>query len=345
MMVSQNALNIPQTSIDPNTRKILWWLGSTLFLLWLMVMLGGATRLTHSGLSMVEWKPITGIIPPLSTHDWMMEFDKYKLHPEYILLNNGMSLSEFKFIYIMEYAHRVLGRLIGLVFFVPLALLWRKLSTPTRKKSLLLLGLGALQGCVGWYMVKSGLSKSPHVSHYRLTMHLGMAFTIIAIMTALFMDHLNAAKHRDTHPVKKPVLFFLTLGFMVCALIFGGFVAGLKAGLIYNTFPLMGGDIFPGDGLFLKPAWINFFENQSTVQWTHRVLATMVLLHAGLFYRQNLHANDIRIWFLLVCTQYVLGIVTLIHMVPVSLGTLHQGMAVLLIMATTVVFKNHNFTK
>lgn len=318
-----------------DTSKIIWLI-ATLVLLWFMVMLGGATRLTQSGLSIVEWKPITGAIPPLSLNDWMIEFDKYKTTPEYLSINLGMSLTDFKFIYFMEYAHRLLGRLIGLVFALPLFLFWRSLTPKQRKQSLIVFGLGAAQGFMGWYMVKSGLSKEPHVSHYRLTAHLGLAFIIIAMISSMLFDILRYHKKQT----QKRTLIKLSTGFIIATMIYGGFTAGLKAGLIYNTFPLMEGTLFPTDGLFLKPVWLNFFENEAAVQWTHRILATMALLHVGLFYKSH-RAPEVKLWFLMILTQYLLGIITLIHIVPVSLGTLHQGFAVLVLIMTTFIWRRY----
>lgn len=292
-----------------------------------MIVLGGATRLTHSGLSIVEWKPIAGIIPPLTHHDWQKAFADYQNYPEYKLVNYDMSLKDFKFIYLMEYAHRLLGRLIGIVFLIPLLIFWKKhyLSLALKRRSLIILALGALQGFMGWYMVKSGLVKDPSVSHYRLTLHLALAFWLFelvfwSLLEILYPRHISA----------KNKLIWITFSIQIFTMLYGGLVAGLKAGLIYNTFPTMEGQWVPSEWAFYKPLWMNFFENAALVQWCHRTLAfiSLVTVWACYFRVSVLQKRIVSLWACAVSLQVILGVVTLVYQVPVTLGALHQGWAV-----------------
>jgi cytochrome c oxidase assembly protein subunit 15 len=308
--------------VKEQSTPILIWLILTAFLLWFMIMLGGATRLTHSGLSIVEWKPITGVIPPLNHAEWMAEFHNYQQYPEYKLLNRDMTLRDFQFIFWMEFSHRLLGRLLGLCFFVPLIFLYKKLNFFEKKASLFLLVLGAIQGVVGWYMVKSGLVNNPFVSHYRLTAHLLIAVFIMAgIMLMIFrrlpfsLDICQKAKKAVT----------LTFILQILTLIYGGFVAGLKAGFMYNTFPLMAGQWLPAEWGDLTPLWLNFLENGAFVQWIHRLLA---LTSLGCVWYLYLRYAVARWWAYATSLQIILGVVTLVLHVPVFWGTLHQGWAV-----------------
>lgn len=319
---------------------IFWWYFITFILIWLMVMLGGATRLTHSGLSIVEWNPITGIIPPLTHHDWLAEFSKYQKTPEFIKVNREMSLETFKFIYGMEYAHRLLGRLIGLFFLLPLIFLWKNLNSAFRKRSLFILFLGGIQGFLGWYMVKSGLSKEPTVSHYRLTLHLSMAF----ILMGFLVKWMTPLKTHIVIYTKKMNLLYLAFAFVTITIIYGGLVAGLKAGVIYNTFPLMNGKIIPDEFLFYIPIWKNFLDNQATVQWIHRTFALLALLHIFLFLLKQKNFYT-KIWFGFLIFQVTMGIITLLHQVPVMLGTLHQGIGALVFSWSVVVLTIHKKEK
>lgn len=330
----------------PDSRNIVIWLLSTCFLIWLMIMLGGATRLTHAGLSIVEWKPIVGAIPPLSETAWLVEFDKYKLFPEYKLINFDMTLAEFKFIYYMEYAHRLLGRLIGLFFFIPLAYFWvrGRLSLLIKKTMSVAIILGLAQGAMGWYMVKSGLVKNPAVSAYRLTAHLLLALFLFGILfwSALKVHYNSKAPLvAPPHPLPKKshILTHISATFILLTITYGGFVAGLKAGLIYNTYPLMGGQFLPSEWNFMSPLLINFTENAATVQWVHRTLAIITLIlvtYSMAILIKRTELKTLRKAALLtisaICIQVVLGISTLLMQVPVSLGTLHQGMGVIVFM-------------
>ena len=247
---------------------------------------GGVTRLTHSGLSIVEWQPLLGAIPPLSEADWRSVFAKYQQSPEYLKVNLHMTLAEFKFIFWWEWVHRLLGRLIGVVFFVPFLwfLLRGKLSRATAPQLMpKLLGffvLGGLQGVLGWYMVKSGLVDNPHVSQFRLAAHLGLAFLIFGLMwwTGLGLLAPRVVAARGT-PLRKIQLAGAALAALLLVMVLSGaLVAGTHAGLIYNTFPLMGAGVMPPDLLALQPAWTNFFENQIMIQFDHRMIAWFLFL-------------------------------------------------------------------
>jgi cytochrome c oxidase assembly protein subunit 15 len=305
--------------------------------LFCLVMLGGATRLTGSGLSMVEWEPVTGIIPPTSEETWMREFNAYRQSPEYQKVNRGMSLDDFKVIYWFEFGHRLLARSLGLVFALPLAwFLWRGWIPRRLRWPLLgLLGLGALQGWMGWYMVQSGLVDIPRVSPYRLAAHLSLALIIFSFMFRLALGLLMPAEHRP-HPMRRWTIALLVM--TALTVFVGAFVAGLRAGFVYNDFPFMAGRVIPEGILGLEPMWRNFFENTATVQFMHRILgiSTLALVIVAWF-RQRAHPLDVgarrafHVLLAIVTLQVVLGIATLMLYVPVTLGTLHQGVAVLVL--------------
>ncbi len=316
------------------------WLLATALLIWAMIMLGGVTRLTQSGLSIVEWKPITGVIPPLSDTDWQTAFQSYKQFPEYQMVNQDMTLKEFKFIYLMEYTHRLLGRLLGLVFFIPLVIFWWRQWLPEsmKKQSLVILGLCCLQGAVGWYMVKSGLVNVPTVSHYRLALHSELAFCMLGLTVWVLLDYMKGQRNQRH---KIPKVFLLVFALQLLTMIYGAFVAGLKAGVLYNTFPLMEGQWLPAEWAFHKPLWLNFFENPVTVQWMHRVLAflSLGLVWVGYFNYKDSHL--VLIWALSVTMQVVLGALTIVFDVPVSLGALHQAWAAVVMVSGLFVLHQH----
>jgi cytochrome c oxidase assembly protein subunit 15 len=312
-----------------------------------MIIVGGATRLTHSGLSIVEWEPIVGTIPPLNDTDWNQVFDEYKGSPEYQLINFGMSLDEFKVIFWWEYFHRLLGRLIGFVFFVPFLffLLTRRLNAGLTGRLLGIFALGGLQGGMGWYMVASGLVDEPNVSQYRLTAHLGIAFLIFGAITWTAMSVLYPSKTNLSVPVrsmyKTSVAVSATLFLMVLS---GGFVAGLQAGLIYNTFPLMGNSFIPPNLFVLTPFWTNFFDNMTTVQFDHRIIAYILAIMIPIFWFK-LRRRDVsnrtktlsNLLLGLLALQIVLGITTLIYHVPTVLGVAHQAIGSLLFITSLAV--------
>jgi cytochrome c oxidase assembly protein subunit 15 len=336
-------MNANQTAHE---RQVGAWLMLCCAILLALVTVGGVTRLTGSGLSITEWKPVTGVLPPFSEQAWQAEFDAYRASPEYQVVNRGMSMADFKFIYGWEYAHRLLARLLGLVFAIPLAWFWLRGRIPPRLRWPLLgiLGLGMLQGYMGWFMVKSGLVDIPRVSPYRLGAHLGLALLIYAAMFWLALGLLRPVRDAVTARLSgglRPVLVVLAVTIMS-----GAFVAGLKAGYVYNTFPLMAGQWVPDGLLHLEPAWRNWFENPATVQFTHRVLG-MLTLGLVLFvwaraWRLPLTTTQ-RVAFhalaAMAVIQATLGIKTLLLFVPVSLGAAHQGGAVLLLSA--VLFALH----
>ncbi len=307
----------------PYDRFIRLWLWGVFVLILAIVMLGGATRLTHAGLSIVEWKPISGMIPPFSLSDWMLEFERYKTSPEYLLVNNEMQLADFKFIFWMEYSHRLLGRFIGLYVFIPMVYFWARGMIDIKLKCtcIWLLILGGLQGAMGWYMVKSGLVNDPHVSPFRLSVHLLMAFALAAIvlreLCRFYMDdRVNGSR----------VWSYLNLSLVSLTIFYGALVAGHKAGFIYNTFPLMEGQWIPSEWFYLKPLWLNFFENAATIQFIHRQLAYLVLISASL----GIWMRWISPWYgMVLAVQLLLGVLTLLYNVPVFLGTLHQGWALI----------------
>jgi cytochrome c oxidase assembly protein subunit 15 len=329
----------PQQLDDISRRQIAVWLTICCGMIFAMVILGGVTRLTDSGLSMVEWDPIFGAVPPLSQDDWETVFAKYRESPEYQKINMGMDLAGFKSIYWFEYSHRVLGRSIGTVFLLPfLYFLWRrKLSPPLIPKLALAFILGGLQGLLGWYMVKSGLVDKPDVSQYRLTAHLGLALVIYAyLLWILFSLVLERAVHAA--PATSRLGAGLVLTLIALTISSGGFVAGLKAGHAYNTFPMMGGQWLPPAGWMLEPGWRNLFENIATVQFAHRVLATTTFVAILAFWssllRHTLPATTrtaAHLLMLMAVIQVGLGISTLLLLVPVPLAATHQAGALLLL--------------
>lgn len=332
---SARPINAPAASSD---RAIGWWLVACCVLLFAMVVVGGATRLTNSGLSIVEWKPLVGAIPPLSEAAWIETFAKYQQTPEFKLKNFDMTLDGFKGIFWWEYFHRLLGRLIGVVFLVPF--LWflarGRLSPELRWKLGGIFLLGALQGGMGWYMVQSGLVNEPRVSHLRLTAHLGLAFVIFAAQWWLALSLLTKPEPRT---VPKGLRRFSR---WVVAIVFlmvlsGGMVAGLRAGYAYNTFPLMHGHVIPPDLLILDPWTSNFIWNMTTIQFNHRMIAWLLVLLIPLLCWRTWRAGLSRTTSLCVigllaalAMQFALGVATLIHVVPVPLGVAHQGGAMAL---------------
>jgi cytochrome c oxidase assembly protein subunit 15 len=303
-----------------------------------MVVVGGITRLTESGLSITRWEPISGAIPPLGADAWQAQFDLYKASPQYAQMGHGMTLADFKFIFFWEYVHRLLGRLIGLAFALPLAWFWWKRAIPAGFgwKLGALLALGALQGAIGWWMVASGLVDRVSVSQYRLATHLTLAaliFTATMVVARGLAPHSEPAADRSTQRLAG-VLVLLAL----VQIYLGGLVAGLDAGLSYNTWPLMDGKLIPGDLLLLEPAWRNFFENPKTVQFVHRCGAYLVwtvalaqMMFALWRAPKTTHARRASLLFLLVTLQAAIGITTLLMQVPIDLGLAHQAMALVVL--------------
>lgn len=307
------------------------WLFVMAGLVALMVVIGGLTRLTNSGLSMVEWRPVTGWLPPLSHEAWLTEFEKYKLYPEYQKINLGMDLLGFQEIYWFEYVHRLLGRLIGVAFVLPLIWFWLKGRIPggMHPHLLAMLILGGAQGGVGWFMVASGLVDHPDVSHYRLTMHLGLAFAIFAYLLWGGLSMLRGGQMQSPKGGGLAILFAALVYLQVLS---GGLVAGLNAGFAHNTWPLMDGQLIPNGLGIMQPAWLNIFENALTVQFQHRMLAYTVALFAIFIwwrYAGRVPNGARHMLLAMVLLQVCLGIATLLMEVPVGLGALHQFGALL----------------
>jgi cytochrome c oxidase assembly protein subunit 15 len=331
----------------PARRAVAAWLLACCALVFAMVVVGGVTRLTHSGLSIVEWQPIVGTLPPLDEAQWTETFAKYQLTPEYRKVNHAMSLDEFKGIFWWEYFHRLLGRLIGLAFLLPLLWFWRcgHIDRPLTLKLAGIFVLGGLQGAMGWYMVKSGLVDDPRVSQYRLTAHLAIALAIYAAMlwTALGLLYPGVARGRQPGLRRFSWVITALLAYMV---ITGGFVAGIRAGRAYNTFPLMNGHWVPPEIFLLEPWYLNFFNNMATVQFDHRLGAWLLAFLVPWFWlKARRLAPDARtrlalyLLLALLALQIALGIATLLLVVPVTLGAAHQGGAVLLLGAALLL--NH----
>lgn len=330
-------------------RQVAAWLLVCCALVFAMVVVGGVTRLTRSGLSIVEWQPILGTLPPLNETQWLETFDKYKLTPEYRKVNEGMSLEAFKGIFWWEYFHRLLGRLIGFVFLLPLLWFWwrGRIDEPLALKLASIFVLGGLQGAMGWYMVQSGLVDDPRVSQYRLTAHLILALAIYAAMlwTALGLLYRDAAApNAQAAPLRRFAWIITALVVYMC--VTGGFVAGIRAGFAYNTFPLMNGHWVPPEIFMLDPWHLNFFNNMATVQFDHRLGAWLLAVLAPWFWlkarREALSPRArFAIWLLLgvLALQIALGIATLLLLVPISLAAAHQGGAVLLL--TAALMLNH----
>ncbi|MEX2284086.1 MAG: COX15/CtaA family protein [Gemmatimonadota bacterium] len=323
-------------------RYVRAWFGLIAATTMLVLVVGGATRLTHSGLSMVEWQPILGVIPPLNDAQWQERFVQYQQFPEYQKLRSAMTMHEFKFIFLWEYLHRLLARAIGIVFLIPFAffLLRRRLNRPLFLRSLALFALGALQGVMGWLMVASGLVDRPSVSHFRLAAHLSLAFLIFGYAVWLARElAVTEVRHRIDPIAKRRIKRGLAIvgGLLAIQIVWGAFVAGLKAGFFANTFPLMGGRLIPTGLMDRVPAWANFVSNPIMVQWLHRVIGTVLALAvvglAVTALRQAVDSFSRRLAIalvILVGVQYLLGVLTLVYAVPVGLGVTHQAFALLL---------------
>jgi len=329
----------PIASADPFL-AVRRWLFVIAGLIAAMVVVGGATRLTESGLSITEWRPISGVLPPLSQDDWRDAFEKYKQIPQYAQKFPDMDLAGFQTIYLWEWAHRLLGRLIGLAFVLPLAFFWLKgfVTGALRGKLLFILALGALQGFVGWWMVSSGLSERTDVAQERLAIHLLLAcFTLAACLWTAegLRPNFRDPMGRDARGFRFEAGLLLALVFLQVGL--GALVAGTRAGLTYNSWPLMDGRFFPPAEalLSLKPLWANFLDNGLTVQFQHRMAAYLALL-LGLFHafhisRERLARRAVRralALALLILAQAGLGVTVLVLAVPLPAALAHQALAV-----------------
>jgi cytochrome c oxidase assembly protein subunit 15 len=336
---ARGAAHVPEPVTVPaaGRRAVAAWLLACCALVAIMVLVGGVTRLTHSGLSIVEWQPLVGTLPPLSESEWQVVFDKYQQTPEYKLVNFGMSLAEFKGIFWWEYFHRLLGRFIGLAFFVPLAWFWLRgrVDRPLAWRLLGVFALGGLQGAMGWYMVASGLIDDPRVSHFRLTAHLGLAFLIFGAMLWIALDLLFPRRAGPAQPPSRLAPWIA--GLVLLQVLAGGLVAGIRAGKAYNTFPLMNGHVIPPETFMIDPWWKNFFYNMATVQLDHRMLAWLLVAMVAwlwLHVTRSTVKGRARIAAHLLAAalgvQFTLGVWTLLEQVPVALGAAHQFVAVLI---------------
>jgi cytochrome c oxidase assembly protein subunit 15 len=350
MAISTTSVELarPADHAAADARAVAWWLAALAAMVFVMVVIGGMTRLTESGLSITEWQPILGALPPLSEADWQALFAKYKQSPQFQKMFPDLTLAGFKGIFWLEYVHRLWGRLIGVVFLLPFLWFWIRGRIPKGYGPALfaLFVLGGLQGAVGWLMVASGLVDRPAVSHYRLAIHLGLAIIIYA---ALLWTALGLFQRRGEIVLARRHRGWARLAYTLIAItIFAGaLVAGLRAGLIYNSFPLMGGALVPSDYWLPELGWINAFENRAAVQFHHRLLATATLLAVAYLWwcLRASEAPHIRRASLLmlgaVLLQYALGVVTILRfgqapppaMEAVAIGTLHQVGAMILVTA------------
>src|SRR5450432_4017991 len=328
------AIALQQT---PQLRAVRWWLLSVALLIAVMVLVGGATRLTESGLSIVEWKPVAGTLPPLDHAQWTQAFEAYKTIPQYRELNAGTSLAEFKTIFWWEWSHRLLGRVIGVAYLLPfLWFLWRgALPAELQRRLWLIFGLGALQGAVGWWMVASGLSQRVEVSHYRLATHLVLALLIFAGMVWTLRRLSDRPPSVASSRLKIAGIALLVLTFV--QLYLGALVAGLRAGKVYNTWPDIDGALIPSAArlFFEQPWWRNLFDNTLTVQFEHRITAyalfALAVFHAldAIRSRAGTAAVNGALWLAAAVTlQAALGILTLLNGVPMALALAHQAVAI-----------------
>jgi len=317
-------------------RALAGWLLIIAALVFLMVVVGGITRLTESGLSITRWEPVAGTLPPLNAHDWQAEFDAYKATPQYLQVNKGMTLDAFKQIYFWEYVHRLLGRVIGAVLALVILLSWWRRAIPAGygRRIVGILLLGGLQGAIGWWMVASGLQDRTEVSHIRLAIHLLAALLIFSVLIWTALDLLALARDRAARPARLRAFPALVLALLALQLMYGAFTAGLRAGYAYAEWPTMGGRLFPEGVAFLAPAWRNLVDQPIVVQFVHRWLAWLVaavaLGLAGWAFRHRFTFAPAAILLTLAC-QIALGIATLLSGVKIDVAVAHQAMAALLL--------------
>lgn len=335
-----------------DNKKVIYWLLTGCVLIFIMVVVGGITRLTHSGLSITNYKLISGTIPPLNEAEWVEAFELYKQYPEYQKLNTHYGLEEFKDIFFWEWLHRVIGRFIGLVFFIPFLyfLITKQLSKPTIKKAIILMILGGFQGFLGWYMVKSGLVDRPDVSHYRLAAHLTTAFITFAYTFWVALDLIFP--NRKEFDKKFRNLIRWGMAILLIQIIYGAFVAGLDAGFIHNHWPFMNEGKLMHETVYieLEPVYKNFIEGRSGVQFVHRILAfAVVIVILMIWYKAKrmslttFQNQGVNLLLAMVGLQFLLGVLTIMWAVPLWLGIAHQVGAFFLLTAMT--FTLHRFSK
>lgn len=337
LSAAEGRLGVEPAAGRGNAGAVRAWLYVVAMLVAAMVVVGGATRLTHSGLSITEWRPIHGVVPPLSTEEWQEEFAKYRQIPEFQAIHQDMTLEGFKGIFWWEWSHRLLGRLIGVVVLLPLVLFWvtGRIERRLVPQIGLMVALGGLQGAVGWWMVASGLQERTDVSQYRLAAHLVLACVILTYV--LWLARGLSPRGSLLQPASARRASWL-IGLVLLQIYFGALVAGLDAGLVFNTWPLMGSGLLPGEALAETPWWLNFFENPAMVQFCHRLIAYVVLalaaIHAVRTHRAEAGRPAARgAWLLLlaVLAQAGLGIATLLLVVPLPLALAHQFGAVVVL--------------
>ena len=335
-----------------DNKKVIYWLFTGCALIFIMVVIGGITRLTHSGLSIPDYKLISGTISPINDQQWQEAFELYKQYPEYQKLNSNISLTEFKGIFFWEWLHRFIGRAIGLVFIIPFLyfLITSQLNKSTIKKTIILLILGGFQGFLGWYMVKSGLVDKPDVSHYRLAAHLTTAFATFAFTLWVALDLIFPIKQTINKAYRNLIRISLIILFI--QIIYGAFVAGLDAGFIHNHWPMMSEGKFMHETVLIEktPVYKNFIEGRSGVQFVHRILAFIVVISVVIIYLKgkkiavsNHQLNGLNSLLVLVGLQSLLGVLTILLQVPLWLGIAHQIGAFLLLSSMT--FTLHRFSK
>ena len=334
--------------LNQNFRNsIMLWLISLTFMVFLIIIIGGLTRLTDSGLSMVNWKPILGTIPPLNNTQWLNVFNDYKLSPEFLYVNKNMTLDEFKYIFWWEWFHRFFARLIGLVFIIPFIyfLVKKNLNSFFYKRFSIIFSLGLLQALVGWWMVKSGLSENPYVSPYRLTFHLSNAVIIYALLLWTSIEYYHLKKTNFINIKSKNVFILISIILVFITILSGGFMAGSHAGQSFNTYPLMNGKIIPDDIYISDLGILNLFENTVTINFNHRWIATITFIYTFSFFFYLIFnkiinlSNHIIIAVLLILTlQFLLGIMALLSNVAIHYGSLHQTNSIALLSILLVAY-------
>ena len=333
--------------------SIMFWLITLTIMVFLIIIIGGLTRLTDSGLSMVDWQPILGTIPPLNNNQWMDVFNDYKLTPEFLYVNKNMTLDEFKYIFWWEWFHRFFARLIGLVFIIPFIyfLIKKNLNSFFYKRFSIIFSLGLFQAVVGWWMVKSGLSDDPFVSPYRLTFHLTNAVIIYALLlwTSVEYYHLKSANFISIR--SKNILILISIILVFVTILSGGFMAGSHAGQSFNTYPLMNGKIIPDDIYLEELGFLNMFENTVTINFNHRWIATITFIYTFSFFSYLIFkkvinlSNKIIISVLLILTlQFLLGIMALLSNVSIYYGSLHQTNSIALLSILLVAYFKSKIT-
>jgi len=321
-------------TLNKKNKPLIIWVSSLLIMLFTLVLVGGATRVTDSGLSITEWEPVIGVLPPFTYDSWMIEFEKYKLIPEYTLINYQMSLSEFKVIYLWEWGHRFLARIVGLIALLPFLyfLISKSLTKSQILKSLLIVTLIGIQGYIGWYMVQSGLTERVDVSQYRLATHLTMAFIIIYVSFMLLFDILEL-KGSQSSPFAR-LWSTAFVGLIFIQIFYGGIVSGLDGGLVYPTWPLMGNAFLPLDYWSIDLGFLNIFENRSTIQFNHRTLAYLILFLSLVniyIFRKNKNLFKIsNLLLIIILIQILFGVVSILFYMPWQTALLHQFFAIIL---------------